>query len=459
MQTVVLPKQGLHFADDFGHVICRINFPKIYVKRVDIIFAKVYDFTTVIKTDRVIEVNHLKLSRTEDRMITGIHANLWLLALGAAVVLGVVMRMSGWDYISRDAEVFLLPWFDKIKELGGFAALRQQVGNYNIPYQTLIALMTYLPVDPLSQYKLLSVVFDFVLAAGAAALTHVCCRAGKNAKAAVAFILVLCLPTVVFNSSVWAQCDSIFTAFAVWALYFMKKQRYSAAFWFYGLSFAFKLQAVFLLPVFVVLYFAKRSFSALHFLQIPAASILLSLPAVFAGRPLVDVFLIYFRQTDTYENMFLNYPSLYAAIGDDYATLKTFAVCLCFVALLLALLFYMNRRHTLAGSGFLELCVWSVWCCVLLLPAMHERYAFAADVLSVLLALQNKKYIWASVFINLSSVIVYGAYLFGYQAIGLPTLAVLNIAAFAYFSYCIFYKYAASAPLAEVPETGSETNE
>lgn len=401
----------------------------------------------------------MKLTKTEDQIITGLRANVWLLALAAATVLAVVMRMSGWDFISRDAQVFLLPWFDEIRNLGGFAALKQQVGNYNIPYQTLIALMTYLPLDPLTQYKLLSVIFDFVLAAGAAALTYACCEKNKSTRAALAFIVVLSLPTVVLNSSVWAQCDSIFTAFAVWALYFLKRERYSAAFWFYGLSFAFKLQAVFLLPVFVIVYFAKRSFCALHFLQIPAVSIVLSLPAIFAGRPVMGIFAIYFRQTGTYENMFLNYPSLYAAIGDDYATLKTFAVALCFVALLLALVYYVTRHRPLGSSAFLELCVWSVWCCVLLLPAMHERYAFAADVLSVLLALQNKKYLWASVFINLTSVIVYGAYLFGYQAIELGPLAILNTAAFAWFSYCVFVKYAAPAVPAEPLETGSEANE
>lgn len=399
----------------------------------------------------------MKQSKIENRIISEVQANIWPLALGIAVVLAVFMRMSGWGYVSNDAKVFLLPWFDEIKRLGGSAALAQQVGDYNIPYQILIILMTYLPIDPLTQYKLLSVVFDFVLAAGAAALIYACCETNKSTKAALAFIVTLCLPTVVLNSSVWAQCDSIFTAFAVWSLYFLKKDRYLAAFWFYGLSFAFKLQAVFLLPVFVIIYFAERSFSAVHFLQIPLVGILLSLPAIFAGRPVTDVFSIYFQQTGAYEKMFLNYPSLYAAIGDDYATLKAYAITLCFAVLMLALVYCLKRRRAL-DSSLLELCVWSVWCCVLLLPAMHERYAYAADVLSVLLALQNKKYLWTCVFINLTSLIVYAAYFYGVRAIALETLAILNTAAFVWFSYCIV-KNSAAAIAAEPLETERETNE
>lgn len=401
----------------------------------------------------------MKITKAEDKFITGIKANIWWFVLIVATFAAVGMRLSGRDFISRDAEAFLLPWFEQIKNLGGFSALKQQVGNYNIPYQICIALMTYLPIQPLYQYKLFSVLFDFILAVGAAALVYACCEKNKSVKACIAYAVTLCLPTVVFNSSVWAQCDSIFTAFAVWSLYFLRKERYTAAFSFFGLAFAFKLQAIFILPVYVIYYFITKKFSILHFLQIPAVGFLLSLPAVFMGRNVSDIWMVYVQQTDTYQNMFLNYPSFYAIVGDDYATLKTFAICLFFVVMFLAFLYFCKHFCRLEHMPFLELCVWSVWCCVLLLPAMHERYAFAADVLSVALALYNKKYTWVCIFINITSLIVYSVYLFNYTAIGLGLLAVLNTVAFVYFSYCIFIAKTAPAVREEQNKTGCESCE
>lgn len=382
----------------------------------------------------------MKITKVEEKLLAGVKSNIWSLAFIGITLLAVFMRISGWGYFSGDANSFLLPWFDQIKSLGGLSALKQQIGNYNIPYQTLIALMTYLPIDPLSQYKLLSVVFDFVLASGAAALVYACSEKNKDSKACLAYLIVISLPTVVLNSSVWAQCDSIFTAFAVWSLYSLKKERYTTAFWFLGLSFAFKLQAVFFLPLFLIFYAVEKRFSLLHFLQIPVAVIILSLPALIMGRPVGDIFSVYIGQTDTYESMFLNYPSLYTLFGDDYETLKVFAIALCFIVLILAFLYYIKKYKRIDTDTLLELSVWSIWCCVLLLPAMHERYAFAVDVLSVVLALRNKKYIWVCVAINLVSLISYGNFLFGYKAIEFGHLGILNTAAFAFYTYLIFKK-------------------
>ncbi|MBR6909140.1 MAG: hypothetical protein IKN35_02485, partial [Lachnospiraceae bacterium] len=63
-------------------------------------------------------------------------------------------------------EGYLLGWFGQIEQLGRIHALNTQVGNYSVAYQTLIAIMTYININPLYQYKMLSVIFDYVLAFG-----------------------------------------------------------------------------------------------------------------------------------------------------------------------------------------------------------------------------------------------------------------------------------------------------
>ena len=42
----------------------------------------------------------------------------------------IIARISAKDYISVDANIFLLPWYDEIKAGGGIIALKNQIGDY-----------------------------------------------------------------------------------------------------------------------------------------------------------------------------------------------------------------------------------------------------------------------------------------------------------------------------------------
>ena len=54
--------------------------------------------------------------------------------------------------------------FETIKNGGGLTALNEQVGDYGLLYQTIIALFTYVDANPVYLYKSFSVIFDFLLA-------------------------------------------------------------------------------------------------------------------------------------------------------------------------------------------------------------------------------------------------------------------------------------------------------
>lgn len=58
----------------------------------------------------------------------------------------------------------MLNWFRQFQQVGGFFALSHQIGDYNLLYQTLIALMSQIPINPVYQFKALSVIFDYLLA-------------------------------------------------------------------------------------------------------------------------------------------------------------------------------------------------------------------------------------------------------------------------------------------------------
>ena len=90
-----------------------------------------------------------------------------LIAFVVFTALAIALRFACIDYESDDFRSFLSPWFSTIGN-AGLDGLKAQVGNYNIPYQIIIYLMTLTPFDALDSYKLLSVIFDFALAVSCA---------------------------------------------------------------------------------------------------------------------------------------------------------------------------------------------------------------------------------------------------------------------------------------------------
>ena len=110
------------------------------------------------------------MTSLENKFIDAINKHRNVLLLVLLFVLGAAIRWAGRFFVSEDMTYCLMPWFEKIKAAGGLPALSSQVGDYGILYQTLISLMTYLPIQSVVQYKLLSSLFDIPLALVAAAI-------------------------------------------------------------------------------------------------------------------------------------------------------------------------------------------------------------------------------------------------------------------------------------------------
>ena len=109
---------------------------------------------------------------------------------------------------------------------------------------------------------------------------------------------MLYLPTVVANGAYWAQCDSIYAFFGIFALYLGLSEKGVGAMISLAACLAFKLQAVFIIPVFFILLLAKK-IRWTQLLVFPAAYIVFMLPAVIAGAPLWDTLTLYFSQAGT----------------------------------------------------------------------------------------------------------------------------------------------------------------
>lgn len=358
---------------------------------------------------------------------------------GAALILAagcifLAARLALFDYQTDDYKDFLRPWVSFYRANGGFAALDEPVGNYNIPYLVFLALFSYIPIHELYLIKLLSVAFDLVLAVSLAAL--VSCFTESRLKMALCLVLALALPTVLLNGALWGQCDSIYGALAVLSLYLVLRGHPIWSMAAAGLSFAFKLQAIFLLPVFLLCLFAGK-LKIRHLPVFPAVYIAAVSPAMLAGRPVWETLALYLTQADTVGSA-LNYnsPSIYSLfysyqneeLAARFGILAAFGLCL--LVFVLGLVF----RRRLDGRAIVFAALVFVVGIPLLLPHMHDRYFFLADVLTLALAVIWPRYALAAPLASFASLLGYYAYLhmryllpmrYGFYALLLVLIAVL----------------------------------
>ena len=76
----------------------------------------------------------------------------------------LIIRILLLNKVSEDYTFFISRWFDILKENGGLKALSIDIGDYNAPYITILALLTYIPLKSLISVKLVSIIFDYVCA-------------------------------------------------------------------------------------------------------------------------------------------------------------------------------------------------------------------------------------------------------------------------------------------------------
>lgn len=338
--------------------------------------------------------------------------------MAAFLVLRLVLALMAQSFETADLTVYLEPWYNEIKELGGFAALREQIGNYGILYQFLICIMTYLPMSPISCYKLLSLAFDIVQALSCAWIVLYVNEKATGEKryeqAAFAYIAALFLPTVYMNSAVWSQCDSIFTSFAILALLFLCKGRDAIAFVLLGIAISFKLQAVFVVPVFLLFAFMR---GRLHYIALSFVSWYATcIPGFLAGRSLFSPFEIYKGQTDISDTMYLNFPSFWILLDPEYEDLGKMAIFYT-VSILAAFMLYViyvyhDRMEGLTPVRMVEIACLLSWTCVEFLPAMHERYSYVVEILLLVLTFMRVKYLPCLVLEIVVMLPRYGGYLF-----------------------------------------------
>ena len=372
---------------------------------------------------------------TEKTIIEWLKKRKYSIFITVISLIGLFIRFENKYFESGDYLHYLSIWYLEIENGGGFPALKQQVGNYPAVYQTLIAVFSYLPIRPLYAYKGLSVIFDYLLAYEAYFFVKEI--SGEKLKASLAYAIIILSPIVIMNSSTWGQCDSIYTFFLICTLHKLYQKKYRAAFIYYGLAFAFKMQSIFLLPYIIYLYISEEDFSLTYFLIIPIVIYSTYIPAFIFGRSLLDPIMNYLYLAEFSNDICMNVSNIWSIGNGEYASLHYVGIGITLLVLGSALLWIMEKK-TRFNNLHLEFAAWSIWTCVLFLPAMHDRYFYPVEIILIILACLKVKYLLENFVMFTTALQAYCVYLYYMEVDTRWIMGMIVTGTYLYYSYSLF---------------------
>jgi len=385
-----------------------------------------------------------------------------LFFIGVFMAVTMLARVSMLDFITADYNSFLSLWLSQFRE-GGVSMLSQDVGDYNLIYQYFLLLITMTPLHDLYLIKFISVAFDYALAL---VMMRAAGRFGGEKAKLPVLMLMLVFPTVLLDGACWGQCDSVYVFFIVLSMYMLATDRPTRSAIALSVAFAFKLQTIFVFPV-VLLGLLHKKFNWRHALAFFAAYIVTMVPALLAGRPFMDALSVYAKQSmgQYYDRLTYGAPTLYMffpmmdfstgqpfkwmryipgidGLGtngylnpDLFPDLQHAALYACIILTLIVVVYWLMHWREITMDMALDLAVFFAIFLPFVMPKMHERYFFIADVLSVLYAAKYARRRFMPLLVAGASLTSYCSYLMRQVPVDQRVSAVMMFASLAIVSH------------------------
>lgn len=338
---------------------------------------------------------------------------LFLVLTGFALIMRYALR----NVVAGDYKMFFEPWVATLREAGGgikgLSAEFEYV-DYTTPYLTILSFISICPfLNTLLLMKLVSIFFDFVAAFAVMAIVYD--RTKNMTYGILGYGALLMVPTVLTNGAMWAQCDIIFTSFVLWSLYFMLKDKPAWSMAFYGIAFAFKLQTLFLAPLYVILWM-KGKVKLKHFLFLPLMYVIGMIPSLLAGKSFWELISVYFFQANGQVDIYAlshKFPNIYQLIGTD-SFLFEYAdagIWVTLGALMILMYCFARKQYEMNACLLLRMGMLLTMTVVFFLPHMHERYAILVDVMAIVYVFFDFRKLYIPVLTILCSFAGYTVYL------------------------------------------------
>lgn len=294
------------------------------------------------------------------------------------LVAAAVVYAAFWPLMGRDIWVCYAPWLEHIAREGPLRALGRPFGDYTPPYYYMLTLASPLVGQVPSEQivKLVSLAGTLLLAG---AVLHLA-RTLRIARAELVAAATLLLPGVALNTALMGQCDAMSTAPLAMAIAAVIERRHARMFLWCGVAAAVKAQAVFCAPFFLAMAIRRRA-PFREWLLAPLATLAMFAPAIMLGWPITDLATIYVRQAGFYDTLSMNAPNVWAIVQAFPLGLPLTG--LANVAALGTASAYTTHFGTrpLTDRAIAAAAALAPLVMVGLLPRMHERYFYAADVL------------------------------------------------------------------------------
>ena len=327
-------------------------------------------------------------------------------------LLAITLRCLMIPFTNYDTDGYAR-WYDYIATHGVSNALGTNFAIYTPPYLYLLSFATLAEqfIPALVAIKVIPILFDLINALIIYKILRLEYTAGYfPAFAASIFLLA---PTVMLNSAFWGQIDSLYTCFLLLATFCILTERPIPAMLAYGISMSVKAQAIFLAPFLILMAF-KKKIPWHAFGLIPLTYLAMMLPAIFAGRSVADVTTIYLGQANAMQIPSVNSPNWYIFVPQSaysVSTLIGFGVAILALGIWVAI--YSHRNFALHTETLLVAALASVALTPFLLPKMHDRYFYPADVFSLALALYVPRFWFVPLTYQVISLAAYSVFLFG----------------------------------------------
>jgi Gpi18-like mannosyltransferase len=323
--------------------------------------------------------------------------------LAIGIILAVLIRLICVPNKSLDYKYFLEPWYDFIASHGGFSALKYSFADYTPPYLYWILISATLlsGLPKIFAIKLFAMTVDFICAF----LTYKIVRLKypEGRMPIFAFLAVIFSPSVICNSALWGQCDVIYTTGLIACIYFLSIQKKLLALVSFAIALSFKLQAMFLAPLLLIMLLKKRIYWY-HLPLVPLVYVVLILPAWFAGRPMSELLLVYFNQANKYKDLAKNAPNLYQWIPSNFYQIAVpIGLTLTISAIFLFAYIVYKSRLQITQDRLIHLATISVFLMPYILPKMHDRYFYPADIFCLIFAFYFPRYRWVAIVVQMSS--------------------------------------------------------
>jgi Gpi18-like mannosyltransferase len=304
-------------------------------------------------------------------------------------------------------------WYDYVAANGIQHALSDVYSNYPPAYIyfLILAALTRPFLPEMTALKLVPMLFEPFAAFVIYKLVRLKYPSGRAPIFAAALFLLL--PTVVMNSSMWGQVDIIYTSFLLLCLYFLLTDHPIYAMLAFGISFSFKGQAIFLIP-FLAVWILKKRIPIWTVGLVPLVYVLLALPTLLAGRNFWEVALLYFNRVDLFTALAMHAPNLYSLVPARFVIPPVLYAGFACAAIGLGTwtLYYSIHKFSITPRTLLLTALLSAVLVPFLLPRMHDRFFFPADLIAFVLAFFVPSYWFVAVGYQIISSLVYYIFLF-----------------------------------------------